>query len=149
MARKILFIGLVGIILSSIFVFGPGNLADSAQAYDYRIDEATKQHILDATVRITLFAPLLDDAGNEKIFEVNGKWQREMTIGEGLGTLVRVGEKTLIITHDHWSMLTPKLTKVQFHNAGNELLLEIDWSMLFSLYRYRDGGTLVFEAPDQ
>ncbi len=149
MARKILFIGLVGIILCAAFVFGPGILADPVQAYDNHIDEATKQHILDATVKITLFAPLLDEAGNQKIFEENGKMRGQITVSEGLGTLVRAGGETLIITHDHWSTLTVKLDKVQFHNASNELLLELDWSTLFSLYRYRDGGTLVFVAPDQ
>ena len=149
MARKILFIGLVGIILCATFVFGPGNLAGPVQAYDNHIDEATKQHILDATVKITLFAPLLDEAGNQKIFEENGKMRGQITVSEGLGTLVRAGGETLIITHDHWSMLTVKLDKVQFHNASNELLLELDWSTLFSLYRYRDGGTLVFVAPDK
>jgi len=149
MAHKILFIGLVGIILYSAFVLGPGNLAGPVQAYDNHIDEATKQQILDATVKITLFAPMLDKAGNQKIIEVNGKMQGQITVSEGLGTLVRAGGETLIITHDHWSILTVKLDKVQFHSASNELLLELDWSTFFSLYSYRDGGTLVFVAPDQ
>jgi hypothetical protein len=149
MAHKILFIGLISIILSSVFVFGTGITSGALHAQDYHIDEDTKQYILDATVRITIFAPVLDARGNPKISEVNGTMQMQTTIGEGLGTLVRTGEETLIITHDHWSMLTVKLYKVQFHSVNNELLLELDRSRLFSLYRYRDGGTLIFEAPDQ
>jgi len=148
-ARKLLFITLIGILLSSACVFGPGSQTAPVQALDFPNDGVVKQNILEATVLITLFAPVLDESGNPKIFEVNGgEKQRQLTVGDGLGTLVRVGNKTVIITHDHWSLLTRNLYKAQFHSTSNKLLLELDGAMFTSLIRYRNGGIIVLVAPD-
>lgn len=148
MARKTWFMTLIGIILSSAFSCGTGFLCNTVQACDLQVDEVDRRNILEATVRITLFAPVLDEDGNVNTFEVNGELQRELTVGEGLGTLVRAGGETVIVTHDHWSLLTENLYKVQFHTARSELLLELEGSVFSRLIRFRDGGTLILVAPD-
>jgi hypothetical protein len=67
--------------------------------------------------------------------------------GDGLGTLVVYGNERLIITHDHWSHLTPNLHEIEFRNAEGKLLLTLDRQSFQTLIVYRDGGTMVLRAP--
>jgi hypothetical protein len=66
---------------------------------------------------------------------------------QGLGTLVSHNGNHLIVTHDHWSMMDGELELVQFHNAQQELLAEMDGEEFRSLIQYRDGGTTVLSEP--
>jgi len=147
MLRKLLFISLALLLLSSALGFT--KFDRTVLASPYTIDETTRQRILAATVRITLFAPVADEQGNPLITTVDGEQVIQYIAGEGLGTLVRQGSETIIVTHDHWTLLTPNLTKVQFHNTANELLLEVSGEAFRQSIRYRDGGTMILTAADE
>ncbi|WP_420643888.1 hypothetical protein [Candidatus Leptofilum sp.] len=101
------------------------------------------------TVRITLIAPLTDDQGNPQTVQIDGQVANQYVAGEGLGTLSRLGSDLVVITHDHWTLLTLNLAKVQFHTVANELLLEISGDAFRELIMYRDGGTMVLAAPSE
>jgi hypothetical protein len=147
MLRKLLFISLALLLVGSVFGFKKVNkLILAAQ---YHIDEAARQQILQATVRITLIAPLTDAWGNAEMVMVDGQLARQFVAGEGLGTLTQHGSEFVVVTHDHWTLLTPNLHKVQFHSAANELLLEMSGDAFQQLIRYQDGGTMVLTAPGE
>lgn len=147
MFRKILFIGLILLMVSS--ALGLTKFNKVVLASSYTIDASAQRQILEATVRITLFAPLADEQGNLQYVTVDGQLAIQYTVGEGLGTLTRSGTDVFIVTHDHWSLLTSNLTKVQFHNVANELLLEVSGAEFEQMLRYRDGGTILLDAPDE
>ncbi|MCB9421527.1 MAG: hypothetical protein H6667_17110 [Ardenticatenaceae bacterium] len=147
MVRKFLFISLAGLLLTVSLGFT--NFKKTVLASSDTIDAEAQQQILDATVRITLFAPLTDDADNPQYVTVDGQQAIQYVVGEGLGTLARSGSDVFIITHDHWTLLTPNLTKVQFHNVVGELLLEVSGADFQQMIRYRDGGTMVLNAADE
>ncbi len=146
MLRKILFISLAGLLL--IVALGSTTFNKTVLASQVTIDATIQQQILAATVRITLFTPLTDDQGNPQYLTVDGQKAIQYTVGEGLGTLTRFDQDVFVITHDHWTLLTPNLHKVQFHNVANELLLELSGEAFQHRIRYRDGGTMVLNAMD-
>jgi len=145
MLSKLLFISLALLLVSSVLGFTQFN--KPVLASHYTIDENAKQQILAATVRITLFAPITDAQGQPQYVTMNGQKAIQYTVGEGLGTLTRSGEDVFVVTHDHWTLLTENLHKVQFHNVANDLILEVSGDAFRQLIRYRDGGTTVLTAP--
>jgi hypothetical protein len=147
MFRKLLFFVLALLLLSSALGFTQFN--KTVQAFQFTVDGNLQQQTLAATVRLTLFAPLTDAQGNLQYVTVDGQKALQYTVGEGLGTLTRNGQDVFVVTHDHWTLLTPNLAKVQFHNVSGELLLELSGEAFQQLVRYRDGGTLVLNAPDE
>ncbi len=147
MLRKFLFISLVGLFLTVSLGFT--NFNKTVLASSHTIDADAQQQILAATVRITLFAPLTDEQGNPQVVMVDGQKAIQYTVGEGLGTLTRSGADVFIVTHDHWTLLTPNLKKVQFHNVTGRLLLEVSGEAFQKMIRYRDGGTMVLDAADK
>lgn len=66
----------------------------------------------------------------------------------GLGTLVQVGNETLIVSHDHWNSLQ-EITRVQFQDVDGRLLAEISGNEFRQLIRYRDGGTMLLSIPPE
>jgi hypothetical protein len=116
---------------------------------------ARRQQILRASVMITMIVPEIDrepmvvDEG----LPIPPDEYRPMfkpdsyLVSEGLGTLVNSGDETLLITHDHWSLLDRNLGTVRFGGATSETLFEIDLLQFKKLIRYRDGGTMILEAP--
>ena len=147
MLRKLLFISFIGFLLTVSLGFT--NFNKKVLASQVTIDPTVRQQILAATVRITLFAPLTDEQGNPQYVTVDGQQAIQYTVGEGLGTLTRSGADVFIVTHDHWSLLTSNLTKVQFHNVANELLLEVSGAEFEQMLRYHDGGTILLDAPNE
>lgn len=147
MLRKLLFIGFIGFLLTVYLGFT--NFNKTVLASQVTIDPTVRQQILAATVRITLFAPLTDEQGHLQYATVDGQQAIQYTVGEGLGTLTRAGADVFIVTHDHWSLLTANLTKVQFHNVSNELLLEVSGAEFEQMMRYRDGGTMLLNAANE
>ena len=61
--------------------------------------------ILRATVRIRLVAPYLDGRGNRVLMHDSGRPMGLDAINHGLGTLVVVDGRTLVVTHDHYLSL--------------------------------------------
>lgn len=147
MAQNILVFGSILII----FLWGNFLILESAIAValssEVEIDQAVQQQILDATVKISFFAPAVDEKGQIKQQIVNGQKQATYEGGIGLGTLVRADGETLIITHDHWRLLYRSGTFVEFHNSIDELLLTMSGHEFYDLIRYRDGGTMILKAP--
>jgi hypothetical protein len=147
MLRKILFVSLIGLLFTVLLAFT--NNHQSALASSYIVTEDDSRQVLDATVRITLFASLTDNQGNPQYVMVDGQKAIQYVVGEGLGTLTRSGADVLIVTHDHWTLLTSNLKKVQFHNVAGDLILEVSGAEFQQMIRYRDGGTMVLDAADE
>ena len=147
MFRKILFFSLALFLIGGVMKVTTGS--KPALASPITIDKTIEQHILDSTLRITLYAPLTDAQGNPQYVLENGQQVMQLTVNEGLGTLTRQGGDPFIVTHDHWLLLTPGLRRVQFHNVAKELLLDLSGEQFLQLIRYRDGGTMVLAAPQE
>jgi len=145
MFRRILFSSLI-IVLAGAVLKGM-TLSRAALASPVTVKKQVAQQALEATVRITMYAPLTDEEGNPRYVRENGQRAIQLTVSEGLGTLARQGSDLLIVTHDHWHLVTPDLRRVAFHDAGGEPLLELSGKEFLQLVRYRDGGTMVLTAP--
>ncbi|MEW5988642.1 MAG: hypothetical protein AB1791_18600 [Chloroflexota bacterium] len=123
--------------------------------------------------RLVLFLPLLigvasvtadlrpavsEDAGNAEAVQAvrDATVQIRMCIPvavarfecvDGLGTLVgRPGER-LLVTHDHWGRYVTEAVLVEFLDADGALSLELDGDTFRRLVRFRDGGTMIVQAP--
>jgi hypothetical protein len=80
---------------------------------------------------------------------VDGQKQTTYEGGTGLGTVVQIESGTVIITHDHWRLLFEPKAFVEFTNSAGELLLTMSGPEVTSLIRYRDGGTIILNAPQE
>jgi hypothetical protein len=120
------------------------------------MERIREQQILATTMTITIIVPELGQrtTADDEVLPIPNDEYRPIArpnsyiVAEGLGALVTQGEERLIITHDHWSLLDSDLGAVQFGNATGELLLEVELIEFKNLIRYRDGGTMVIEAPE-
>lgn len=102
--------------------------------------------ILRATVRIRLVAPYLDERGNRVLMHDNGRPMGLDAINHGLGTLVAVGGRTLIVTHDHYSEIDTAVADAMVTDySGREVALPI--GEFRKLIRYRNNGVMVLDAP--
>ena len=102
--------------------------------------------ILRATVRIRIVAPYLDGRGDRVMMRDSGRPVGLDAINRGLGTLVLVDGRTLIVTHDHYSELNTAVAEaVVTDYTGREVALPID--EFRRLIRYHNNGVLVLEAP--
>ena len=140
--KLFLIFGVVGSILMGVTSQISHFVTQQVLAQTYEIDPAARQQILEATVQITLFAPLLDETGQPKLAEVNGQQLVQYVVGEGLGTLVSENGRDLIVTHDHWTLLED-MTKATFTNVSGDLLLTATAVEFAQMIQYRDGGTMI------
>jgi hypothetical protein len=149
MAQKVLVIG--SILFFSLI--GKVVFPEIAQVLAFstavEIDPAVERQILDATVRISVFAPAVDENGQLVQQIADGQKHTVYDGGTGLGTLVQMGNEMVIITHDHWRLLFEPKAFVEFTNAAGELLLTMSGPDVTSLIRYRDGGTIILNAPQE
>lgn len=111
------------------------------------VDLEMRQQMLGSTVQIVLLAPVLDAQGQPVIIENGSERQMQYNTGEGLGTLARMNNELVIVTHDHWTLLNGQLAKARFYNVNNEMLAEVSGAEFHGLIRSRDGGTMVLTAP--
>lgn len=123
---------------------GCGQFAPTASAgVALPVDPQAQQAILDASVQIVM-------AGSEEITTVDGNERITVQITKqtrGVGTLVAVAGQTVIVTHDHWSLLDGAITQVEFRTADGALLHSTNEDAFRGAIRYRDGGTLILDAP--
>jgi hypothetical protein len=120
------------------------------------MERIREQQILATTMTITIITPELDQrtTADDEVLPIPNDEYRPIArpnsyiVADGLGALVTQGEERLIITHDHWSLLDKDLGTVQFGDATGELLLEIELIDFKNLILYRDGGTMIVEAPE-
>ncbi len=102
--------------------------------------------ILRATVRIRLVAPYLDGRGNRVLMHDSGRPMGLDAINHGLGTLVVVDGRTLVVTHDHYSEIDAAVAEaIVTDYSGREVALPI--AEFRKLIRYRNNGIIVLEAP--
>ena len=139
-------------LLSAVLILSvTGNTSHKAAAdgsQSLNVDPATEAMILQATVRITLIGPRLDESGEPVFNNRNGEWMQEMIFDEGLGTAVLQGKQAVVVTHDHWCMLRPDLVQVRIASHDGRMLAILTGFTFHKLIRYRDGGTLIFSAPE-
>ena len=147
MARKIFFTGIVISIIASIFVILPQVSARTIIPNDVVIDEATRQTVLNATIKISFFAPKVDENGQAVANIVNGERQVVYTGGTGLGTVVQQNGQTIIVTHDHWKLIDNPQAIVELANAQGELLVTMNGPEFGALVSHRDGGTTIVNMP--
>lgn len=145
MKRKMILLSLAAITLSSLATVVPGAKQGKVQASEAEVSLEASERVLEATVLITIVTHNASDgkvnAGDDGQLLASGS--------EAMGTLVQDGNSVYLVTHDHWSQLTNNLTKVQIHNAHGDLLVELERAAFYALIRYRDGGTMVLEAPPE
>ena len=142
-----------GTILGIVLMFFAGT---GVTFFPVLMERIREQQILATTMTITIIAPELDQrttTEDEALPIPNDEYRpiartNRYIVADGLGALVTQGEERLIITHDHWSLLDRDLGKVQFGDSTGELLLEVELIDFKNLIRYRDGGTMVIEAPE-
>lgn len=147
MARIIILIVSAIAILSTATIFLPELAIDAILAASGELHPVDEQKALTSTVQILLLAPVLDAQGRPVITNNETELQMQYQSGEGLGTVARINNELVIITHDHWTLLNDQLAKARFYNANNDLLAEMSGPEFHNLIRSRNGGTMVLVAP--
>jgi hypothetical protein len=153
MARKILFISMIGFIGSVLLFDLIRSGSSTAHVQAFPLDAKSKQRILGATVQITMVRQEVQDTMCESTSESIAELSRmqTITVAEGIGTLVTLEGVILLVTHNHWPQMvgSAKPDLVRIHDAQGELLLEIDGVDFYYNTLYRDGGTLLMRVPDE
>jgi hypothetical protein len=154
MARKILFISLAGLISSIVML--PALIAGTAPSVvqadtlnHNEMDALEKASILNASIHIIFYPKRIDESDGHSAQGEQDRSEAGVLVqrARGVGTVVSYGPRVLIITHDHWEWMNDALGRVEFRNANNVLLLEMSGEAFANIVRYRDGGTLVLDAP--
>lgn len=124
-----------------IFVFTAALYTISQSKAAKLLGAENDQHsqILGATVQIKLIKPEGNQLGSQN--------QIQIRFARGLGTLLEDKDQVFIVTHDHWGEMLLSAELVEFRDANGDLLAETSGLFFRNLIRYRDKGTLVFQAP--
>ncbi len=132
--KGIVVLGVIAVLLG---MFGAG-FFQSVQAYAMPDEPEHKPgnltDILNATLQIEISLPL-DDSGL-KVLQA-----------QGLGSLVKEGEETLLVTHNHWGEALQERSVVTFYDTRGQRVTTISGSEFLSQIRYLDSGTLVLNSP--
>jgi hypothetical protein len=108
-----------------------------------RVDSATEAQVVAEMVRQQILASTLQIAMYE---QATAGAQYE--VGSlGLASLVTVGGQRFVLTHDHWTPLTANLHEVELRDAAGIVLMVLDAASFTRLIYYRDGGTMLLQAP--
>ncbi len=148
MAHKFLSLSLVVIVVLSGLALLSKPAAEIALAHEVEIDQAVRRRILEASIKIRMIAPA--GVGNSQFAEnIDGGSQDRYFVASGLGTLAKIGNESVIVTHDHWSLLSNPQTVILISSAADEIKLVFGSSEFVELIRFRDGGTMIIDAPAQ
>jgi hypothetical protein len=98
------------------------------------LNEADQVKILSATLQIEITVPL-DSSG------------KRLVKAEGLGSLAWDGEKTLLVTHNHWGEALQEKSTVTFYDGQGNLVKSISGAEFISLMCYLDAGSLILSSP--
>jgi hypothetical protein len=98
---------------------------------NHKVDQA---EILSATLQIEISVPI--DSGGDRFVRA-----------KGLGSLVRDGEETLLVTHNHWGDVFKEEATVVFYDTEGRLIKAISGSEFKSLALCQDAGTLILRSP--
>ena len=138
----------VVIILLAVLLLALRSFATGQSRLSSRSERAAAQTALEATVQISLVAPRVDAAGRPLLISRDGRPHFQLIYDEGLGTAVHAGDRNVIITHDHWCELTPRLLFVEIRTYDGELLSILEANVFKRSIIYRDGGAMAFLAPE-
>jgi hypothetical protein len=131
--------GVLGIIIITVGVSGLG-FFQSFQAhsmkdsYEVKPNQTDQVKILNATLQIEISISI-DAKGSGTVK------------GKGLASLVWDGERTLLVTHNHWGEILQERADVKFYDARGQLVKTMSGSEFISLMCYLDGGTLILSSP--
>lgn len=134
MKLKELFVSMFLIVFTASAI-GPPQPAAGSTSLSFPLDDVTRRRVVGSTVEIVMY----EEAAEGTETEVGS---------QGLGTLVSHDGDLFVVTHDHWSYLTASLKEVEFRNARGDFVLVLDAAAFQALIRYRDGGTMILQAPD-
>ena len=90
--------------------------------------------ILSATLQIEISIPA-DSSGES------------LVIADGLGSLEWDGEKTLLITNNHWGEILQEKSVVVFYDAQGRMVKTMTGSEFISRICYQDAGSLILRSP--
>ncbi|HSG18037.1 MAG TPA: hypothetical protein VLE70_17205 [Anaerolineae bacterium] len=148
MAHKFWFLSLVAIVILPAIAFFPDLVAEITLAQEVEIDQAARQRILEVTIKIRMIS-LTEPGNNQFAGDNGGSPQDEIMFGYGLGTLAKINGETVIITHDHWNLLSDPQTVILISSLVDDMKLVISRNEFVNRIRYRDGGTMIVDAPAQ
>jgi hypothetical protein len=143
--QKKRWLALIGLSTILLIRLHPVPAANAMVPHTEELAAFSREPILAATVKILMYGSN-ETAGEETL---NEKGQKVRVVGfleRGLGTVVRSGENSFIVTHDHWSLLDD-IGRVEIRDPYGNLLVEISGDQFLSLIRLRDGGTLILAMP--
>jgi hypothetical protein len=114
----------------------------------------SEEMILENTITISMVVPEIvqsTEAVDEPLPIPNDEYRPMVitgrdTVADGLGTIVNQMGDTLIVTHDHWSLLDQKSGLVRLGDSAGVQLLEVDIEEFRKHIIFQDGGTMVLDA---
>lgn len=124
---------ILAILVSVVLLFAGSNMVVVAEKADNGTDEKVKAWVLSVTVQIRMFAPT--------------STKSQFVMAQGLGTLIRNEDRIQIVTHNHWGEILNNVEFVRFHDASDQLILEINGDEFKKLIRMQDAGTMLLKAP--
>jgi hypothetical protein len=102
--------------------------------YEMNLSKVDQAEILSATLQIEISVPI--DSGGDRFVRA-----------KGLGSLVRDGEETLLVTHNHWGDVLKENAIVAFFDIEGRLIKTISGLEFKSLVLCQDAGTLILRSP--
>jgi hypothetical protein len=94
--------------------------------------------IRSATLLIRMQAPKAQSTGG-----------RDLAIGLGMGSLIRIQDEILLVTHNHWGELLQDVTLIEFRDADNQLIIATLGYELKEWIVSQDAGSLVLRLPKE
>jgi hypothetical protein len=141
MKGKLVILSLV-MMVNAVMQVGNGFTQMPAQTIHLTVESGVNEQILKASVQISI------SVSSNRVTVANTQ-EVVQSISLGLGTLVVVDKKVFLVTHDHWGDNLQEKSLIQIRSASNRLLGQISGSRFKSLLLYKDGGTMVVEAPQK
>ncbi len=113
------------------------------------LDTGTSRLILEATIYLVAYPKRGSAASNNRGSppQTSGVKGTLIERARGIGSVVTYRGHVLIVTHDHWRWRAAELDRIELRDAQDNLLLALKAEAFERLIRYRDGGTLILEAP--
>lgn len=94
--------------------------------------------IRNATVLIRMQSPQMEKVNGLGVF-----------LGSGIGSLIRINEEILLVTHNHWGEMLQDLTIVEFRTADSQMIVPLFGKDFKKLILSQDAGTLVLQPPQE
>jgi hypothetical protein len=132
--RFLKLLAILWIVFTSSFYYTGQVFAQTNQDSPTNSKQSETGKVLKATVEIKM--------------DVSTGSNGDQVEAKGLGSLVSDGDKTLLVTHNHWGEVLQKMTVIEFYNTAGQLLKMMFGSEFKSLVAYQDAGTLVLNAPE-